>query len=215
MARHVAGFDLKLLIPAAMVTMALGAPGFVTARFARGGLPVAPIAAVTGGDVWLDLSIASDGSVASVEVLRTTPPMTDALVASVRDWRFAPARDEAGATESHVFVAAMFTPPSLLGPTLGESPRTIAVAPSEVPHPVATQAAMYPPTALGGGSVLIEQSIDRAGRADATRVVASSPAFDGAAIDAARSWVFEPAIRRGRPSPAWVYLIFVFRPPVA
>ena len=202
------------LTVAATMTMANGASGVVPARFMRGDLPAAPVTAVSGGEVWADLAVTSDGAVASVDLLRTTPPMSDALLASVRDWQFAPARDGAGAVESHVFVAAVFTAPSLLAPTLGEPPRTIAAAPSDVPHPVATQAATYPPNAIGGGSILIEQSIDSTGSVDASRIVVSSPAFDAAATEAARSWIFEPAIRGGRPSPARVYLIFVFRPPV-
>jgi TonB family protein len=42
----------------------------------------------------------------------------------------------------------------------------------------------------------------------------SSPAFDAAALAAAKSWSFEAAQRDGRAITAHAYLLFAFRQPV-
>jgi hypothetical protein len=73
-------------------------PDVVSPRYAHGGVPAAAVTAVSGSEVWLDLTVDSDGAVARVDLLRTTPPMTEAVVALVRDWRFEPERDDAHAS---------------------------------------------------------------------------------------------------------------------
>jgi TonB family protein len=62
--------------------------------------------------------------------------------------------------------------------------------------------------------VLVEVTIDADGILTDVHVVVSSPAFDAAAITAARSWLFADAQRNGIPVQARAYLIFGFRQPV-
>jgi periplasmic protein TonB len=49
------------------------------------------------------------------------------------------------------------------------------------------------------GVVVVEILIDAAGRVARARVIRSAPLLDEAALEAVRSWVFEPAVRHGRP----------------
>jgi TonB family protein len=199
-------------------------PGFTPARYVGGSLPAPPALTVSGGEVFLEVLVAEDGRVDSVRTLRTTPPFTDAVITAVRGWRFIPAAEPVapstgqteGATRSvagPVFVAAMFVPPALNGPTLGQPPQDVASPSGETPTPMVATPATYPPNAAGDGVVLVEVTIDASGSTDA-HVIVSSPAFDEAASAAARSWSFSGARRDGNGVPAHAYLLFSFRSPV-
>jgi len=201
-----------------------GPARFVAARYVSGELPVAPPLAVSGGEVFLEAVVDVDGRVDSVRTLRTTPPFTDVVIGAVRGWRFTPASEgesstgqaaaPATAVAGPVFVAAMFAPPALTGPTLGEPPQDLLAAADETPMPMATSPAAYPPRAIGDGTVLVEVTIDNLGIMTDARVRVSSPAFDAAAIAAAKSWRFLPARRSGGAVPTHAYLLFAFRQPV-
>jgi TonB family protein len=199
--------------------------GFVPARYVSGSLPVVPVLVVSGGQVFLEVLVAEDGRVDSIGTLRTTPPFTDAVIEAVRGWRFRPATEAARpsvdqgvaptrAVAVPVFVAAMFAPPVLIGPTLGQPPQDLLSASDETPSPTVANPAAYPPRALGDGTVLVEVTIDNTGVLTDARVKVSSPAFDAAAMAAARSWSFRPARRHGNAVTAHAYLLFAFRQPV-
>lgn len=199
--------------------------GFVSARYVSGDLPMAPALAVSGGEVFLEVLVAVDGRVDSIRTLRTTPPFTDAVIEAVRGWRFKPATQAVEPSTGQiaaptrpvagpVFVAAMFAPPALNGPTLGQPPHNVLSASDEAPMPTVANGAAYPPRALGDGTVLIEVTIDGAGLLTDAQVKVSSPAFDAAAIAAARSWSFRAARRRGNAATTHAYLLFAFRQPV-
>jgi TonB family protein len=198
---------------------------FVSAGYVSGELPVAPPLVVSGGEVFLEALVAVDGRVDAVRTLRTTPPFTDAVIRAVRGWRFTPATEAAGTSTGQgaapttpvagpVFVAAMFAPPALNGPTLGEPPQDLVAAADETPMPMVEHPAAYPPRALGDGTVLVEVTIDDAGVLTDARVKVSSPAFGAAAVAAARSWSFLAARRHGHAVTTHAYLLFAFRQPV-
>jgi protein TonB len=52
------------------------------------------------------------------------------------------------------------------------------------------------------GTVVVEILIDPSGRVSRARVIQSVPLLDAAASDAVREWLFQPAMKRGRPVPA-------------
>jgi TonB family protein len=198
---------------------------FGPARYVSGNLPAVPALVVSGGQVFLEVLVAEDGRVDSIRTLRATPPFTDAVIEAIRGWRFKPAMEAAeppagqtvapiGPVAAPVFVAAMFAPPALIGPTLGEPPRDVLSASDETPRPTVANPAAYPPRALGDGTVLVEVTIDTTGVLTDAQVKVSSPAFDAAAIAAARSWSFQPARRHGNAVTAHAYLLFAFRQPV-
>ena len=63
------------------------------AQLKGGALPQVPFQAVSGGEVVLEVSVSKAGRVTAVKPLRHTAPFTDAVVAAVRTWTFAPAED--------------------------------------------------------------------------------------------------------------------------
>jgi hypothetical protein len=48
------------------------------------GLPIVPVQAVSAGQVLLSLNVSDRGAVGAIDVLRSTPPFTTAVVAAVR-----------------------------------------------------------------------------------------------------------------------------------
>jgi TonB family protein len=220
-----------MLVSVLMMVVVGGSAGasaqsdFAAARYVDGTLPAAPVLGVGGGEVFLEVVVGPSGSVSSTRTLRTTPSFTGAVVEAVRGWSFIPATQAIPPSgevtpptepvDSSVFVAAMFAPPALNGPTLGQQPHDEQPGSMEVPMPTSAQPAAYPPRALGNGTVLVEVTIDDAGVVtDASIKVSSSPGFDAAAMAAARSWSFRAARIGGRPVTAYAYLIFAFEQPV-
>jgi len=61
------------------------------------------------------------------------------------------------------------------------------------------------------GVVLLEILIDDGGRVVDARVIQSIPLLDAAAIAAVKQWVFQPALRRGRPVPTLARAPITFR----
>ena len=200
------------------------------ARLERGQPPPTPVVAVAGGEVFLELTVAATGAVVRADTLRTTPPFTDAVLSTVRGWSFRPAERTTERitgsppaivtelvtepVESKVLVVAIYRPPSLLAPTLGNPPRNIASASAEVAFPRTTTTPGYPPLALYDGTVLMEIAVGRDGRVADVAVLQSAAGFDQAALDAARQWTFQPARVAGLPEQAYAYVVMVFRQPV-
>jgi protein TonB len=59
----------------------------------------------SGGTVALRVTVAADGKVADVEVLRPYPALTEPVVAAVRQWRFRPATADGRPVEARTTVA--------------------------------------------------------------------------------------------------------------
>jgi TonB family protein len=113
-----------------------------------------------------------------------------------------------------VLVAALFRPPALNSPTLGEASRDVAQASRETPFPVTTVSPLYPPQALFDGVVLVEVLVGIDGRVEQSKVLRSAPPFDAPALDAARQWTFLPALVQGVRTETFAYIVFGFRQPV-
>ena len=86
----------------------------------------------------------------------------------------------------------------------------------EMPQPVTVVKPEYPDIArMAGveGQVIVKALVSKAGRVldarlDRTRQV---PMLNEAALDAARQWVFTPALTNGRPVAVWIAIPFHFR----
>lgn len=211
---------------AAAIAMA-GQGGFVPAQYREGALPQIPIQALGGGEVFVELSVSSGGVVSGVRTLRATPPFTEAVNDVVRGWHFRSAEEEVEPeggkavepkprkpVESTVLVAAIFRPPTLNTPTLGEPPRDAASPSDETPFPLTTVTPRYPPLARESGMVLVEARVDTAGGIADVKVIRSARPFDEPALDAARRWTFRPARVRGTAVTTLAYIAFAFRQPV-
>jgi TonB family protein len=185
------------------------------ARLQNGGLPIVPVQAVAAGEVLLSLNVSPTGSVGAVDVLRTTPPFTDAVVTAVRGWHFAPATDEQRKPmASRVLVGAMFTAPSIRVPTVGVPPKDVTPAATALPMPLTAPMPLFPPNARFGGTVMLETLVGPTGKVVAVTTIRTNPPFDEPAMEAARRWVFRPPQGPGLPPTNYAYLIFAFRQPL-
>jgi len=185
------------------------------ARFEGGSLPGVALTMTAGADVITSAAVSDTGRVTGVDVLRSTPPFTDAVVAAVRTWRFSPALDsDRKPMATHVIVEAIARPPSLNAPTIGTPPKDVAPADDRVPFPAQTQTPLYPVNARSEGTVLVEARVDPAGHVAGVTALRSAPPFDSAALDAARAFTFRPAQGPNAPTSTYAYLVFVFRQPI-
>jgi protein TonB len=216
-----------VVIAACLFRAAPGAQaGFSPARYGSGATPSLPALteAVGGGQAIFELVISPAGAVTTVTPLRTTPPFTELVARAIGGWQFTPAEDEAigpdgkpagrAPVPSKVLVAAIYRAPTLQTPTLGERPRNVASASTNVPFPSSTAEPPYPVQARSGGVVVIEALVDSTGQVADARVIGSAPPFDSAALDAARQWRFRPAREGGKVIASYVYLVFGFPQPV-
>jgi len=214
------------VIALALIMLTAQEPAYSPARLRSGRVPPIPVTAVGGGEVLVDLDVSATGTVTRATPLRSTPPFTDFVLNAVREWQLFPARDvpdadraQAGeatsrvAIESHVLVAAVFRPPSLRAPTLGEPPKDVSGS-DVLPFPLAMIPPLFPPKAASNGVVLLEVHVSANGSVDDVGVINSSPPFDDAAVKAVRQWHFRPAQHR-TPVATYVYVILGFRVPVA
>lgn len=216
---------MKALLVIAMVFAAqVVQQPYSPSRLGAGSPPGLAQQAIGGGQAFVELSIDAKGAVTSVTPLRNTPPFSSMLISSVKGWRFTPALDDPigadgrpqglRAVPSKVLVAALYRPPTLLTPTLGELPVDVASPSPEVPFPSDTSVPSYPPRALFGGVVLVEARLDAKGAISMARVLSSAPPFDEAALEAARQWHFSPPRVSPRQAETYVYLIFGFPQPI-
>ena len=188
------------------------------ARFSGGSIPrpspnTSPLAA-SGGDVILSVAVSASGGVGQIDVLRTTPPYTDIVIAAVKTWRFSPALDSLRRPiDTHVLVDAVFGPPSIMVPTVGTPPKDVTTNDARVPFPAQTNMPLYPVNARAQGTVLVEARVERSGRVSEATAIRSAPPFDSPALDAARSWTFRPARDAAAFPATYAYLLFVFRQP--
>jgi len=184
------------------------------ARFRSGAMPVVPVMMTAAADVMVSAAVSDGGTVTDVDVLRSTPPFTDAVVRAVQTWRFTPGTDQDGKPmAARVLVNVIARAPTLNSPTVGTPPVNVAMD-ARVPYPAQSQPPLYPINARTEGTVMVETRLDASGRVIEATTVRSVPPFDSPALDAARGWTFRPATAPNvAPSP-YVYLVFVFRQPI-
>jgi TonB family protein len=197
---------------------------FTPPRVSSAALPAPPSLNVAGGgEVIIEAIVDRSGAVTRPVLLRSTPPYAQFMLEAVARWRFLPARvaspgSPESPVDSPVLIAAVYRPPTLFNaPTVGESPKDLAVPSVEVPFPAALVPPEYPPLAANSvtvSMVMFEVSLDETGQVRDARTIATDPAFEGAARDALRQWRFRPALFRGRAVAASAYVLFGFRPPV-
>ena len=199
---------------------------FVPAQYRDGALPMIPVQAIAGGEVFLELAVGSTGVVRAIRTLRATPPFTDAMSNAVRGWRFRPAEEEMEPepgtpvdlkprkVDSNVLVVGIFRPPTFNTPTAGEPPTEVVSASDETPFPLATVTPLYPPLARDTGIVLVEVRVDPRGGVVDAKAIRSAPPFDEPALDASRRWTFRPARVHGTPIARLAYIVFAFRQPI-
>jgi TonB family protein len=179
-------------------------------RLVRAQLGPAPWSAQSGGIAACDVTLDAGGAVVGVDLVQDVPPYGALLLEAVQSWGFEPAREDGRPVGARVLVLGLFRPPTL-SVQAPESPRyKSTTAPEEIPWPASVALPPYPANVVGSGKVIVEADVADQGSVASARVLGSASAFDSAALDAARQWVFRPAARSGRPVASRAFLIFSF-----
>src|SRR5262245_10432468 len=147
-------FKCAIVLACLLGATASAQEGLSPARFRSGAVPSVPVRAVGGGEVLLEALVDSDGVVRTVTALRTTSPFTEIVTEGVLAWQFSPAVEETvsrtgerqrQAVPAKVLIAAVFRPPSLNTPTIGEPSKDGASPSDEIPFPLTTTMPSFPP----------------------------------------------------------------------
>ena len=169
------------------------------------------------GIVVFDVSVGERGEVKKISALVDVPPFTAAAEQSLKSWKFAPATQNGRAEDSEMLVAFAFrhavylaNPPALNGvfPTKGsEGGRSDFIAPSIL---YATYAG-YPASTVASGAVVVQASVKADGSTGDVTVLRDLPGgFAAMAIEAAKQWRFQSALRDGQGVPSKVAIAFVY-----
>jgi len=176
-----------------------------------------PLQTSNEGIVVFDVSIGDRGEVKKIGVLVNVPPFTAAAEQSLKSWKFAAATQNGRAEDSEMLVAFAFrhavylaNPPALNGvfPSKGsEGGRSDFIAPAILS---ATYAG-YPASTVAYGSVVVQANVKADGSTGEVSVLRDLPGgFAAMAIDAAKQWRFQSALRDGQGVPSKVAIAFVY-----
>jgi TonB family protein len=180
-----------------------------------------PFRSVANGTVVLDVMISEEGEVRNVQVRRDIASITEEAVRSVKTWKFEPAKFNGKAVTSRMTVAVTFNPaPPLaanipLPPLIHQGDQARIQSSFQPPEVTRATFPTYPVTALWPGTVILEASINEAGKAQSPKVLRDAPPFTTSSIQAIEDWTFIPATLNGRPVESRVVLVFCFRQPAS
>jgi protein TonB len=105
-------------------------------------------------------------------------------------------------------------PGGVLGGVLGGTGTGPVMDYDAPPRPLKITRPQYPQEAFVKkieGTVIVEILIDSTGRVVRARVIQSVPMLDAAALQTVYQWIFEPAVKRGRPVPTIAHAPVAFR----
>lgn len=179
-----------------------------------------PYLSIAYGTVVLDVLISDKGEVENVQVRRDVASLTEEAIRSVRTWTFEPAKHDGKAVTSRITVAVTFNPETALVVTNVPLPPLIhqddeARIQSSFQPPEVTLAILpeFPASALGPATVILEATVDEAGKAQSTKVLRDVSPFTVEAVRAVEDWRFMPATLNGAPLISKAILAFVFSQP--
>jgi TonB family protein len=154
--------------------------------------PVEALTARQQGVVILEATIAPNGKISDVKVLRSIPTLDGAAVGAVRQWEYEPTIIDEVAVPVITSIAVEFKltapAPVRVGGAIKAPVQTRRVNP---PYPPEAQAAGVQ------GVVIMEATIGVDGKVTDVRVLRSIPLLDQAALDAVRQWEYAPTVVNG------------------
>jgi TonB family protein len=167
--------------------------------------------------VVFDVSIGARGEVRKTTALQNVPPFTSAAEQSLKGWKFAPATQNDRPEDAEILVAFVFRHSVYLAPPPPFTPifpakesdggRSDFIAPAIL----SVEYAGYPARTVAEGAVVVQATVSANGTVrDVTVMRDLEGGFAPLAMDAARQWRFQPALRNGEPVPSKVAIAFVF-----
>ena len=181
-----------------------------------------PPQSLAGGEVLLDALVARTGTVSDIRVVSGQEPFLAAALSAVHSWTFIPAHSAGQAAEARVAIIFQFPNPYIppraatthhyKNPAQG---KISAAAETHAALPTETTSPQYPagPNAEGG-SVILRESVDAAGRVTAIDTELEAKPLTSAVEAAASQWTFAPAQKSGAAIPSTVVLAVTFRKPL-
>lgn len=138
------------------------------------------------GIVILELTVDTEGHVASAEVVRSIPPFDEAALTAVRQWQYEVTKVDGKPVRVKMTVPISFTM------RLPEVTRAEGIPELRQGAPPG-----YPAGADGGASVTAQVTLDSEGRVAEAEVKTGGPPWDEALLRAMRTWRFVVAPGRG------------------
>ena len=181
-----------------------------------------PPQSLAGGEVLLDALVARTGTVSDIRVVSGQEPFLAAALSAVHSWTFVPAHSAGQAAEARVAIIFQFPnpyiPPRVAMTHHYKNPaqgKISAAAETHAALPTETTSPQYPAgTNTEGGSVILRESVDAAGRVTAIDTELEAKALTSAVETAARQWTFAPAQKSGTAIFSTVVLAVTFREPL-
>lgn len=167
--------------------------------------------------VLFDVALGARGEIKKISVLQDVPPFTEAAEHSLREWKFAPASLNGKAEESDIVAAFVFrhavyiANPPAYKPVAPSKESERAESEFTPPGILSMTYAGYPASTVAYGTIVVQETVNPEGSASDVKIVRDlEGGFAPLAIEAAKKWRFQPAMRNGRAVPGRIAIAFVF-----
>jgi TonB family protein len=171
------------------------------------------------GMVGLLVNLDSSAHVKDVQTLRDIPSVTGSSLVAVNNWTYTPAKFNGKPGAANLPVNIIFNP-------WDAHPQSIPLPPVETQIPPGGAVGFAPPTVLAAsfaaypqhgnpsGTLVLDVTVNKAGRAVRVSVVRSRVAsLTKPVVTAVKKWRFKPGSLDGIPITSKMVVAFVFRPP--
>lgn len=174
-----------------------------------------PPQAFSGGEILLDAKVSARGRVTDVKVVQGQSPFLEEVLGAVQTWTFLPARQDGREVEAKVGIVFQFAQPYLpkLMARVHEYKETGTDSKDRGALPIFTLEPEYPSNSVGEGSVVLNEIVDKEGRATSIHVVRDLASLTAPTVQAVQQWKFAPGRRGGEPAESQVIVIVTFRRP--
>jgi TonB family protein len=177
-----------------------------------------PVNSMAAGAVSLLLSLDSSAKIQNVQVLRAFPSLTSSVQDAVQNWKLTPATLNGHTIASEISVTVIF---NIFNPGGGAAFQRLVLAPPQTIPPDASQFtppqinmasfAKYPANSVSVGTVVLDVTVDKAGKPSNIRVIRGVPTLTEQAVLAVKNWGFNAATIQGQPTVAQMAIAFVFQ----
>ena len=183
-----------------------------------------PYTVVNDGFFVLDVSLTGEGKVERVDTLRDPGAMFAAAKTSVNSWKFQPASQDGKVVASRLTAVFVYRPPNfgivaavppkdfvpVIPPTQTDADGKSDYVPVGV---VSFDYPEYPVNSIAWGSVIVQVTVNEAGKVLNVTFLHSMAGFNHLVTDALKKWHFQPATFKTKPVTANIVIAFVFQTP--
>jgi TonB family protein len=177
-----------------------------------------PVATLAAGAVSVLLSLDTSAHIQNVMILRDFQPLTSSVQNAVQNWTFTPAMLNGQPVSSSLSVSVIF---NIFNPAGGAAYQSLVLSPPQTPVPDASQYippqitmasfANYPQNSVSQGTVVLSVTVGKGGQPKKVRVVRGVQTLTQSAVNAVKTWSFNPATVQGQPVASQIIIAFVFQ----